>query len=180
MVLLVQFIAREMPAGLAGLVIAGVFAAAMSSLDSSIHSISTAVTTDFIRRFRPDLTAATYLSLARGLTAGFGALGTATALLMATADVEYLWDVFLGIMGLFGGTLAGLFMLGIFTARVRTLHAWLGAAASVSALLYVKLATDLSGLLYGAIGVAVCFLVGLLSSRIVKVGGRAGPSSGFA
>ncbi len=160
------FIAREMPAELAGLVIAGVFAAAMSSLDSSIHSVSTAVTTDFLRRFKPDLPAATYLAAARGLTVFFGITGTAAAALMAAAQVEYLWDLFLGIMGLFGGTLAGLFLLGIFTKKVRTAHAWVGAAAGVAALLYVKLATHLNGLLYGAIGVAVCFLVAVVASRV--------------
>ena len=160
------FIWREMPAGLSGLVVAGVFAAAMSSLDSSIHSISTAVTTDFVRRFKPTLMPRTYLALARGLTVIFGTIGTATAMLMASAQVEYLWDTFLGIMGLFGGTLAGLFMLAIFTQHVRTVHAWLGAAVSMSVLLYVKLATDLHGLLYGAIGVTTCVLTGLLSSRI--------------
>ena len=44
------FVAHEMPAGLAGIVIAGVFAAAMSSLDSSMHSICTAVSNDFVKR----------------------------------------------------------------------------------------------------------------------------------
>jgi len=163
------FIWREMPAGLSGLVVAGVFAAAMSSLDSSIHSISTAVTTDFVRRFKPNLMPETYLALARGFTVTFGMIGTAAAMFMAAAQVEYLWDFFLGIMGLFGGTLAGLFMLAVFTKKVRTLDAWLGAAASLSVLLYVKLATDLSGLLYGAIGVATCFLTGLISSRILPI-----------
>ena len=162
------FIWRQMPAGLSGLVVAGVFAAAMSSLDSSIHSISTAVTTDFVRRFKPALMPRTYLAFARGLTVIFGIIGTATAMLMASAQVEYLWDYFLGIMGLFGGTLAGLFMLAVFTKKVRTAHAWLGAAASMSVLLYVKLATDLNGLLYGAIGVTICVLTGLLSSRIIR------------
>ena len=85
---------------------------------------------------------------------------------MAAMNVEYLWDFFLGIMGLFGGTLAGLFMLAIFTKKVRTLDAWLGAVASLSVLVYVKLATDLNGLLYGVIGVATCFFAGLISSRI--------------
>lgn len=160
------FIAREMPVGLAGLVIAGVFAAAMSSLDSSIHSISTAVTTDFFRRFRPNLAAGAYLGFARSLTVIFGATGTATAILMAAAQVEYLWDLFLGIMGLTGGTLAGLFLLGVFTRTVRTPHAWLGAIAGVAVLLYVKLATNLNGLLYGAIGVAVCFVTAWTASRI--------------
>jgi SSS family transporter len=160
------FIAREIPAGLAGLVIAGVFAAAMSSLDSSIHSISTAVTTDFLRRFRPNLAAGTYLAFARSLTVIFGVTGTATALVMAAAHVEHLWDLFLGILGLTGGTLAGLFLLGISTKTVRTPHAWLGVLAAVAALVYVKLATNLNGLLYGAIGVTVCFLTALAASRI--------------
>jgi SSS family transporter len=169
------FIWREMPAGLSGLVIAGVFAAAMSSLDSSIHSISTAVTTDFIRRFKPNLLPETYLALARGLTVAFGMIGTSAAMLMAAADVEYLWDFFLGIMGLLGGTLAGLFLLAVFTKKVNTLHAWLGAIASISVLLYVKLATDLNSLLYGVVGVATCFLIGILSSRIRYINMRAAP-----
>ncbi len=153
-------------AGLDGLVIAGVFAAAMSSLDSSIHSVSTSVTTDFLRRFKPNLSVETYLAVARGLTVFFGITGTVAAMLMAVVEVEYLWDLFLGIMGLFGGTLAGLFLLGVFTKNVRTSHAWFGAVAGVAMLLYVKLATNLSGLLYGAIGVVVCFLVALGASRI--------------
>jgi SSS family transporter len=172
------FIWREMPVGLSGLVVAGVFAAAMSSLDSSIHSISTAVTTDFVRRFKPTLMPQTYLALARGLTVTFGMIGTAAAMLMAAAEVEYLWDLFLGIMGLFGGTLAGLFMLAILTKKVHTFHAWLGAIASISVLLYVKLGTDLSGLLYGAIGVTTCFLIGFLSSRIWSINVKAAPDLG--
>ncbi|MEJ2701918.1 MAG: sodium:solute symporter [Sedimentisphaerales bacterium] len=160
------FIWREMPAGLSGLVVAGIFAAAMSSLDSSIHSISTAITTDFVRRFKPALMPRTYLAIARGLTITFGVIGTATAMLMAAAQVEYLWDFFLGIMGLFGGTLAGLFLLAILTKKVRTFHAWFGAVTSFGVLLYAKLATDISGLLYGAIGVTTCFFTAFSLSRI--------------
>jgi SSS family transporter len=164
------FIVREMPAGLAGLVIAGVFAAAMSTLDSSIHSLSTVVTTDIVRRLRPALAGSTYLAVARGLVVVFGVGGTAAAMWMVTAKVEYLWDYFLGIMGLLGGTLAGLFALGVFTARVRTWHAWLGVVAGTGLLLYIKLCTDLHALLYGVIGVVTCFTVGCVASRIRPVG----------
>jgi len=157
----------QLPPGLAGLVIAGVFAAAMSSLDSSMHSIATAVTTDFVRRFRPNLAESTYLLFARCLTIALGVSGTATAMLMASIEIQYLWDFFLGFMGLLGGTLAGLFMLGIFTQRVGATHAWIGAIASIGMLLYVKLATDLNSLLYGAIGVLTCFSVAYLSSTII-------------
>ena len=47
------FIAQQLPAGVSGLIIAAVFAAAMSTLDSSLNSVSTAMVTDFYRRFRP-------------------------------------------------------------------------------------------------------------------------------
>jgi len=160
------FIVREMPAGLAGLVIAGVFAAAMSTLDSSIHSIATVVTTDIVRRFRPALAGGTCLALARGLVVVFGITGTAAALWMVTAEIEYLWDYFLGVMGLLGGTLAGLFALGVFTTRVQARHAWLGVATSMGVLLYVRLCTGLNALLYGAIGVVTCFAVGCLAGRV--------------
>jgi solute:Na+ symporter, SSS family len=161
------FIARQMPNGLAGLVIAGVFAAAMSTIDSSMHSISTAVTTDFVRRFIPGLAESKYLFFARCLTIALGIFGTATAMLLAAIEIPYLWDFFLGIMGLLGGTLAGLFMAGIFTKRVATFHAWIGAIASIGLLLYVKLDTDLNKLLYGAIGSITCFAVAFIFSVII-------------
>jgi SSS family transporter len=170
------FIARQMPDGLAGLVIAGVFAAAMSTIDSSMHSISTVVTTDFIRRFIPQLTESKYLLFARCLTIVLGISGTATAMLLASIEIQYLWDFFLGIMGLLGGTLAGIFMLGIFTQRVNTVHVWIGAVASIGILMYVKLATELNSLLYGAIGTISCFGVAFLFSIVMptKTGHRTG------
>ncbi|MHC4356297.1 MAG: sodium:solute symporter family protein, partial [Planctomycetota bacterium] len=164
------FISRQMPPGLAGLVIAGVFAAAMSSLDSSMHSISTAVTTDFVRRFSPNLAESTYLLFARCLIIALGVSGTAIAMLMASIEIKYLWDFFLGIMGLLGGTLAGLFILGIFTRKVSVIHAWIGVIASICTLLYVKLGTDLNSLLYGVIGVTTCFVTACLFSRILPTG----------
>ena len=46
------FISTQLPAGLSGLLIAGIFAASMSSLDSSMHSIATVYITDFHKRFK--------------------------------------------------------------------------------------------------------------------------------
>ncbi len=160
------FIAQEMPAGLGGLVIAGVFAAAMSSLDSSMHSISTAITTDFVRRLGPQRSERELLAIARWLIVLLGIVGTGTAMLMASVEIKFLWDHFMNLMGLLGGTLAGLFALGIFTRRPAAVHAWIGAAASFGALAYVRFATQLSGLLYAAIGIGVCFAVGLFAGMI--------------
>ena len=61
----------------------------------------------------------------------------------------------------FGGTLAGLFALGIFTRRASAAGATVGAAASLALLAWVALATDLSGLLYAAVAVVSCVVVGL-------------------
>ena len=166
--LLPWFIVREMPAGLGGLVIAGVFAAAMSSLDSSIHSITTAVTTDFFKRFRPDREEKQWLSLARRIVLILGILGTASAMLIGTLDLRELWSLFLDITGLFLGTLGGLFILGVFTRRTTPIHAWIGALASAAALAYCTFFTSINGLLFGAIGTLTCVGIGWLSSWIVR------------
>lgn len=164
------FIAHQMPAGLSGLVIAGVFAASMSSLDSSMHSVSTAVTTDFFRRFQPQRKEDEFLNIARVLTVVLGVAGTGSALLLATLPVRNLWELFMSIMGLFAGTLAGLFALGIFTRRTSHLHAWIGAAASIGVLIWVTRFTALAGLLNAAIAIGTCVLVGWLVSYILPLG----------
>ncbi len=153
------FIAQQLPVGIAGLVIAGIFAAAMSSLDSGMNSVATACVTDFYRRFRPQASDHYCLNLARWLTVLLGVLGTGTAMLMATFPIKSLWELFLALMGLLGGTLGGLFGLGIFTRRTAAVHAWIGAVASAAILVLVWLFSPISGLLYAAIGVTSCIVV---------------------
>lgn len=161
------FVANQMPAGLAGLVIAGVFAAAMSSLDSSMHSICTAVSNDFVKRFREDWKEKDQLKFARYLVACLGILGTTSALIMSKVETGHIFDFLIGLMGLIGGPLAGLFLLGIFVPRANKTHAWIGLAFSLGAILGCKYATDLHGLLYGLIAISVCVGVGYLSSALL-------------
>ncbi len=160
------FIAHELPVGIAGLVVAGIFAASMSSLDSSLNSLSAVITHDLYRRFRPDRTERHYLAGARWITAVLGTLGTATAIVMAQYPIQSLWDRFLSWAGLLGGTLAGLFALAVLSRRATTTGAWCGALAAISALVFVRTQTQLSGLLYAAIGLGTCFVVGSLVSRL--------------
>ncbi|MEM7264023.1 MAG: sodium:solute symporter, partial [Planctomycetota bacterium] len=161
------FIARELPVGVAGLVIAGVFAAAMSSLDSSMNSIAAVLTSDVYRRFGAPRSDAHYLRFARGITLILGAVGTLTALWLAGADVKSLWDVFLGAIGLLGGTMSGLLILGMISTRANSPGAAIGAFASLAALVAAKWVTELSGLLYAAIGMVTCIVVGYLASLLV-------------
>ena len=162
------FIAQQLPAGIAGLLIAAVFAASMSTLDSSLNSVSAALVTDFFVRFRPRSSDRIRLILARVLTAGLGALATATSIALATFDIGSLWDTFQGMMGLLGGGLAGLFALGIFFRSATGAGAMTGAVSSVLILYWVQQHTDLHFFLYGAVGVLSCVAIGLASSQMLR------------
>ena len=161
------FLVNEIPAGLSGLVVAGIFAAAMSSLDSSMNSSTTALINDFHRRLMPvrssSLSESQELLLARVTTVLLGVIGTGAALLLAFFPAESIFDQWLEIVGLFASGLCGLFVLGIFTRRPGTIAAFAGVVSSVGVLLFVKNTTDLNGLLYAAIGTMTCFTVGFFT-----------------
>ncbi|MBL7220980.1 MAG: sodium:solute symporter [Phycisphaerae bacterium] len=163
------FMVQQMPAGVAGLAIAGLFAAAMSSIDSSMNSVSAVVTTDGYRRFRPKADEKSCLRLARWATVLTGLVGTGAALIMASYgdQIKSVWDVFLGILFLMGSPLAGMFVLGIFTKRANGPGACLGAATGTAVILLLMYFTKLSGLLYPVIGLGGCVITGYLASLIL-------------
>lgn len=157
--------------GVSGLVVAGVFAAAMSTLSSSINSISAAIVTDVSVRLRPQASEATHMRLARVLTVVVGAVGTLSALVLATWDVRSLWDAFLQALGLFGGGLAGLFVLGIFTQRATGGGAIIGFVTSGIVLAFVQQYTPIHFLLYAAIGTSCAVVVGYAASLAMPAPG---------
>lgn len=161
------FIVQQLPQGISGLLIAGIFAAAMSSLDSSLNSTAAALVCDFYKRFKPRSTASTRLGLAKWLTVGLGFLATAIGLLMATIEIASLFDFFLELLGLLGSSLAGLFALGIFTRRAHGTGALIGACTSAIVLYLVSSFTAIHFFLYASIGILTCFVVGYIMSNIL-------------
>lgn len=161
------FIVNELPIGLGGLVVAGIFAAAQPT--SSLNSIATAWVTDFHGRLQPSLSDRGRLKIGKVVTVLSGVIGTGLALLMATFDVASAWEAFLGLVALTGSALAGLFALGIFSRRAHGLGAVLGAVASVSLLVYVQRYTGLHIFTYGAIGMLTCVGVGWLASVLIPL-----------
>jgi SSS family transporter len=161
------YIVTRLPAGVAGLLIAGVFAAAMSSLDSSMNSVATAVVTDFYGRFRPTAPDGRRLRVARGVTVAVGLAGMAFALVMAGWEIKSLWDQLSRFIGLFAGGLGGLFLLGILTRRAHGAGAVVGLVASGIAQYAVSRFTPLYLLLYTATGIASCVAIGYLASRVL-------------
>jgi Na+/proline symporter len=161
------FIARETPVGFAGLIVAGIFAAAQSTISTSMNSTSTAVVTDFMRPFRLLKTERGYLNWARFLTFSLGTAGTLLGLLFVHPDIKSLFDEFLKVIGLFMGVLGGLFGLGILTRRTSGLAAFAGAAGGAAIVLMVERWTDINGYIYAAIGITGCVLIGYATSFLL-------------
>ena len=123
------FIAHMLPPGIAGLVVAALFAAAMSSVDSGVNSISAVVLTDFLGRFsagpRDD---ASKLRLARWLAAAAGALIVLGSFLMHLVPGN-ITEVTSKTSNLLTGPIFGLFLFALFLPRVRPAGAYIGTAA---------------------------------------------------
>jgi SSS family solute:Na+ symporter len=156
------FILTQIPAGLAGLTIAGVLAAAMSSLDSSINAIATVTTVDLLKpylaRGRDDQF---YLRMARWIATAAAALMIGGAMLFTSIEKESMNDLSWIVASVFGGCLVGLFMVGFFTRRVDGFSAM--TALVVSILINVYLGFSLAGWLPEAITVPVhSYWVGII------------------
>jgi SSS family solute:Na+ symporter len=148
-------------------VVAGIFAAAQSTISTSINSMSTAVVTDFVRPCARGLAERGSLWLGRGLTVVFGGLGVWLATLFASADIKSLWDQFMTILGLLGGSMCGLFCLGIFTTRAHATGAMVGAILGAAVLYAVQQLTNTHLLLYAAVGVSASFVTGYVASLVL-------------
>lgn len=126
-----HFIAFGLPAGISGLVLAALFAVAMSSLDSGVNSVSTVLTVDVFNRLSPGRESAQQLRLARTITLGTGILSTVLALVMLGVPDRYnITGVAARTFNSALGPLAGLMLAGMFLPRVAqwaaVLSAWGG------------------------------------------------------
>jgi len=158
------FIAREMPIGIAGLIVAGVFAAAQSTVSTSMNSTATAIVTDFMRPFRMCKSEAGYLNAARFWTFLIGVVGTLLGLVFVNPDIKSLFDAFIKVIGLFMGVLGGLFVLGALTRRANATGAMIGAVLGAGFMFYLWRFTEVNGYLYTASGISTCLAVGYVSS----------------
>ena len=126
-----QFIAAELPAGITGLIIAGIFAASMSTISSCINSVATLVSVDFYERYSKNPSQKQSLKIAEIATVLGGLIGIGTALLLAKADIQSALDTSFALGGLLGGGFAGCYALGIFTRRANWQGTMIGVAASL-------------------------------------------------
>jgi Na+/proline symporter len=161
------FIASEMPIGLAGLIVAGVFAAAQSTVSTSMNSTATTLVTDFLKPLNVFRSDHGYLRAAQFLTFLIGVAGTWIGLLFVDPEIKSLFDQFIKVIGLFMGVLGGLFVLGALTTRANGSGALVGALVGAGAMYGIWKYTSINGYLYTAAGITTCFVVGYGVSLIV-------------
>ncbi|MBC8245198.1 MAG: sodium:solute symporter [Verrucomicrobia bacterium] len=171
-----HFIANKIPAGLAGLLIAALFAAAMSSIDTSLNSSSTIALQDFYRRWaKPGADEAQSLLFLRVMTVVWGVIGTGVAL--ALIDVQGILDVWWKLSGVFAGGMLGLFLLGFISRRANNAGAVLGAVVGLLVILWLTFSPEFTGDLEwlrspfhahmtSIIGTLSIFLIGLGASQV--------------
>jgi SSS family transporter len=160
------YIAQELPTGLSGLVIAGLFAATMATIGSSMNAIATVATTDFYRPWRPDAGERESLRFARGLTLALGLAGSAIALWVAQLGDARVFDQYLKVIGLFGGALAGIFLTAILLPATRPRDVIAAFVLTCIGLWFVQRSPSIHFFLYPVFGVLGCVLVSFVSSRV--------------
>lgn len=158
------YIVKELPVGVSGLLIAGIFSAAMSSISSSLNSVSTAYCNDFHLHFKPHVKDVDLLKIARIATMATGILGVLLALWMASSNIKSLWDQFYRFLGLFTGGLGGMFLLGMLTKRANGVGTLLGLVVSAVLIWYISVFTEINFLMYSFFGVASSFIFGYVFS----------------
>ena len=158
-----SYLITYVPAGILGLLIAVIFAAAMSSLDSALTALSSATVLDFYGRyFKPDQPDEHYLKVSRVTTFAWGAFAVVAALY--AGRLGSLIEAVNQLGSLFYGSILGVFLLAFLVKRATAIGAFYGLIAGLGSVVTVSLLTDVSWLWYNVIGSAVVLVVGLALS----------------
>ena len=157
------FITTHLPVGLVGLLIAAIFAAAMSSIAAELNALSAASTIDFYRRhFKPGASDAHYLRVSKGATAFWGLFASVTALY--AANLGSLIEVVNRFGSFFYGSLLGVFVLAVGMRRATAGGAFWGLIGGMASVAVVATLTDVSFMWHNLVGVAAVCLIGGLSA----------------
>jgi Na+/proline symporter len=160
------FIWTRLPRVLAGLIMAAIFAAAMSNLSAALNSLASTTVMDFLRPWAKAKDEAVWLARARWATVGWGAI------LFGVALIARNWggvlQAGLSIASILYGALLGAFLLGLLTKGVGEIAAMCGMTASLILMLYIRFWTPIAFTWYVLIGTAATCIVGLLVSLFLK------------
>ncbi|AQQ09682.1 Na(+)/glucose symporter [Sedimentisphaera cyanobacteriorum] len=173
-----HFIGKQLPVGVTGLLIAAIFAAAMSTVSTSLNSSATLITTDWYQRFiNKKHTERQSMLAIYTATILWGLLGTGTALLLV--NITSALDAWWTLAGIFGGGMLGLFLLGLISRRASSPIAAASVIMGLIVIAYMTLSPKIGALpdhlkshlhsfLIPVFGTMVILVAGLLITKIVK------------
>ncbi len=168
------FIGSRLPRGLTGLLIAGIFAAAMSTISTSLNSSATLILTEIYQRyFKPDATAKQSMIVLYIASILWGGLGTAMGFLLIS--ITSALDTWWLLSGIFSGGMLGLFLMGRILRRPNNTAAILAVILGVLVILWMTLSPKIESLpqsmryrahpfLIPVFGTTIIFILGLLLS----------------
>jgi SSS family transporter len=161
------FVTSRLPVGLIGLIIAAIFAAAMSSISGEVNALATTTVIDIYKRhLRREADDAHYLLVSKAATGFWGLLACAFAVYAARAGS--LIEVVNKVGSLFYGTILGAFILAIGTKRATGHGAFAGMLAGFITVLLAARYSTISYLWYNVVGAAAVVSVGLLVSATTR------------
>ena len=163
-----RFIVEQLPHGISGLVIAAIFAAAMSNLSGSLNSLASTTVLDFYKPLlNPTASEESLLKLSRWLTAAWGIVLILIAIW--ARGWGSVFTVGLTITSVVSGTMLGAFLLGVLTRRANQIGVIAGMLASLAAMLLIKIYSNLAWTWYVLIGTLICWSVGYLVSAMFPI-----------
>lgn len=159
-----NFITEHMPAGLSGLVVAAIFAAALSS---SLNSIAATAINDLYKPFAKNKTDKDLVRLAGVLTVIIGIIQILVAIAFMKSGESAL-GLALSVASLINGPILGVFLVGTFLKRARETHALIGMIASISLMLYILLGTKIAWTWYALIGSMTTLIVTFIATLVIR------------
>ncbi|MEP7213615.1 MAG: sodium:solute symporter [Acidobacteriota bacterium] len=167
------FVLENMPMGVIGLIIAAIFAAAMSSIAAELNALATATTIDFYRRlFRPEATDSHYVAVGRISTFVWGFFACIVAIF--ATNLGSLIEVVNKFGSFFYGSLLGVFVLAFAVRRARSRGAFFGLLFGIASVWIASIYTSIEFLWFNVIGCLVTVIAGYLISLTVGEEPRTG------
>ncbi len=154
------YIVQRLPVGLAGLIIASLFAAAMSALAGSMNSVAILFTEDYYAKIKESISDRERLLTMRIASLVAGTVATLCALYMGTMSLRSLFQTWNELFAMLGGGFLGVYILGTYTRRANAVGAFSGALASIGVALWLKYGTPVHWYFYTPGAVIACVVIG--------------------
>lgn len=172
--ILPYFIVNQVPVGASGFLVAAIFAAAMSSIDSALHSLATCMTVDFYDRYvLREENESKSLRVAKILIVVWGGLGILSAFYVASTGKDLL-PFLVSYTTIFLGPLLGIFLMGVLFPRVNANGAFYGTAIAV---ILIIIASEAGWLNFPGIWrSAITAPIGVMIGYLISLGGEIPPA----